>query len=104
MFEKAQGQMMHRALRERESETARIQRAAEKIGESKKKPGNLGEERNSNEREHTSGVDAWRYVKHVALPLMWPERRRKSEFCFNGGWYITSQCTLHKPREASPSY
>ena len=23
--------------------------------------------------EHTQGVDAWRYVEHVAAPLMWPE-------------------------------
>ena len=27
--------------------------------------------------EHTRGVDAWRYVKHVAVPLMWPECQRR---------------------------
>jgi len=27
--------------------------------------------------EHISGVDAWRYVKHVVIPLMWPECHRQ---------------------------
>ena len=27
--------------------------------------------------ENTRGVDAWRYVKHVAIPLMWPACRRR---------------------------
>ena len=55
--------------------------------------------------EHTRGVDAWKYVKHVAVPLMWPEFQRRlqdnPEFVEDGA---ASQCTIHKPRTREARY
>ncbi|KAF8242962.1 hypothetical protein K440DRAFT_670336 [Wilcoxina mikolae CBS 423.85] len=48
-------------LRLQELATAQLQRQAEKHVEKLKRS------------EHIRGVDAWRYVKHVAIPLMWSE-------------------------------
>ena len=71
-----------KALREKELEEARIQRAAEKIGGPKKKTeqswrGKKFRVEKLKRGENTRGVDAWRYVKHVATPLMWPECLRQ---------------------------
>ena len=57
---------------------ARLQRTAEKTGAPKKKTaqswrGKKFRVDKIKRAEHTRGVDAWRYVKHVAVPLMWPE-------------------------------
>ena len=47
----------------------------------RRKPRNLGVERSSRltikRAEHTQGVDAWRYVKHVVVSLVWPECQRR---------------------------
>ena len=69
-------------LREQELEAARLQRAAEKNGAPKKKipqswRGKKFRVDKIKRSEHTRGVDAWRYVKHVAVPLMWPECQRR---------------------------
>ena len=69
------------ALREQELKAARLQRAAEKTGAPKKKTpqswrGKKFRVDKIKRAEHTRGVDAWRYVKHVAAPLMWPECQR----------------------------
>ena len=70
------------ALREQELKAARLQRAAEKTGAPKKKTpqswrGKKFRVDKIKRAEHTRGVDAWRYVKHVAVPLMWPECQRR---------------------------
>ena len=67
-----------KALLEKEIEAARIQHAAEKRGGPKKKieqswRGKKFRVEKLKQGEYTRGVDAWRYVKHVAAPLMWPE-------------------------------
>ena len=70
------------ALREKALEAARIQRAAEKRGGPKKKivqswRGKKFRVEEIKRGEHARGVGAWRYMKHVAAPLMWPECLRK---------------------------
>jgi len=65
-------------LRLQELATAQIQCQAEKNGAPKKKVDQIGRRKKfKGEKlkrgEHIRGVDAWRYVKHVAIPLMWPE-------------------------------
>ena len=65
-------------LREQELEAARLQRAAEKARIPKKKtPQYWRGKKYSVDKikwaEHTWGVNAWRYVKHVAVPLVWPK-------------------------------
>ena len=63
------------ALRKQELEAARQQRAAERAGGPKKKMpqtwrGKKFRVEKLKQHEHTRGVDAWRYVKHVAKPIM----------------------------------
>lgn len=70
------------ALRKQELEAARQQRAAERAGGLKKKMpqtwrGKKFKVEKLKRHEHTRGVDAWRYVKHVAKPIMWPECKRQ---------------------------
>jgi hypothetical protein len=69
-------------LRLQELATAQIQRQAEKNGAPKKKVDQIWRRKKFKVEklkrgEHIRGVDAWRYVKHVAIPLMWPECHRQ---------------------------
>jgi hypothetical protein len=69
-------------IRIRELAAARVQRAAEKNGAP-----NMTIEQSwrrkmfkvekINQGEHVRGIDAWRYVNHVAKPLRWPECHRQ---------------------------
>ena len=63
-------------MREKELEAARIQRATEKRGGPKMKieqpwRGKKSRAEKIKRGEHARSLDAWRYVKHVAAPLMW---------------------------------
>jgi len=69
-------------LRLQELATAQIQRQAEKNGAPKKKVDQIWRRKKFKAEklrwgEHIPGIDAWRYVKHVAIPLMWPECHRQ---------------------------
>ena len=71
-------------LKERELAAAKIQRQAEKNGAPKQQvPQSWRGKKYKVDRikrgENIRVVDAWRYVKHVAAPLMWPESRRQLE-------------------------
>jgi len=71
-------------LRQTELEAARIQRVAERNGAPKKRiqqtfRGKKFRMEKIKRSEHLRGVDAWRYVKHVAEPLMWPACRHRLE-------------------------
>jgi len=62
--------------------TAQIQCQAERNGAPKKKVDQIWRRKKFKVDklkwgEHIHGVDAWRYVKHVAIPLMWPECHRQ---------------------------
>jgi len=69
-------------IRLQELTAARVQRAAEKNGAPKKtieqswcrKKFKVEKIKRG---EHVRGIDAWRYVNHVAKPLMWPECHRQ---------------------------
>lgn len=64
-------------LKVRELSEARKQRAAEKNGAPKKKTSQSWQGKKFKiqkiRKGDGRGVDAWRYVKHVARPLFWPE-------------------------------
>jgi len=65
-------------LRLQELATAKIQRQVEKNGAPKKKVDQTWRRKKFKVEkltrgEHIRGVDAWRYVKHVAIRSMWPE-------------------------------
>ena len=66
-----------RTLKEIELENARKQRQAEKNGGLKKKVPQTwwGKKFKIHKmlRGEGRGIDAWRYVKHVAWPVLWPE-------------------------------
>ncbi|KAF8248736.1 hypothetical protein K440DRAFT_545932, partial [Wilcoxina mikolae CBS 423.85] len=69
-------------LRLQELAIARLQRQAEKHGAPKKKIDQIWRHKMFKVEklkwsEYIRGVDAWRYVKHVAIPLMWPECHRQ---------------------------
>ena len=71
-------------LKERELAAAKAQRRAEKNGAPKQQVpqswrGKKYKVDKIKRGENIRGVDAWRYVKHVAAPLMWPESRRQLE-------------------------
>jgi len=58
--------------------TAQVQHQAENIGAPKKKVDQIWWCKKFKVEkllpgEYIHGVDAWRYVKHVVIPLMWPE-------------------------------
>jgi len=62
--------------------TAQIQRQAERNGAPKKKVDQIWRRKKFKVDKlkwgvHIHGVDAWRYAKHVAIPLMWPECHRQ---------------------------
>ena len=67
---------------EQELEAAHLQCAAEKARAPKKKTpqswrGKKVRVDKIKRAEHTWGVDAWRYVKHITVPLMLPECQRR---------------------------
>ena len=68
-------------LRKNELEQARIQRQIEKNGGAKKKIAQTWRGKKFKiqkiKRGEGRGIDAWRYVKHVARPLLWPECRKR---------------------------
>jgi len=71
-------------LKKHEKAAYDAQRNAEKNGASKKRitqswRGNKYKIQKIQRGKNTRGVDAWRYVKHVAAPLMWPESLRQLE-------------------------
>ena len=72
-------------LKERELAAAKAQRQAEKNGAPKQQVpqswrGKKYKVDKIKRGENICGVDAWRYVKHVAAPLIWPESRRQLEW------------------------
>ena len=68
-------------LKVRKLSAARQQRLAEKNGAAKQKiPQSWRGKKHKVQkikRGDSRGVDAWRYVKHVARPLLWPECHRR---------------------------
>lgn len=68
-------------LKAEELAAARKQRAAEKGGAPKAKVAQTWRGKKFRiqkiKRGYGRGVDAWRYVRHVARPLLWPECHRR---------------------------